>query len=203
MKSARTQPPLAAARIMAGMALAILCWFWTMPAAADGTPGNCARCHPKESADFPSAAGKHKDFECGDCHAGHPPEVPKPYPVCTDCHTSHSQDMTPADCGKCHRAHAPGTVAWDATVASGFCRGCHSAAFDELAAGSPKHRAIPCAVCHREKHKAIPVCGDCHGRLHPAPIMARFPTCGACHHTAHALNHWPEKPTGGATSAPK
>ena len=95
------------------------------------------------------------------------------------------------------------SMAWDATVASGFCRVCHSAAFDELAAGSPKHRAIPCAVCHREKHKAIPVCGDCHGRLHPAPIMARFPTCGACHHTAHALNHWPEKPTGGATSAPK
>jgi hypothetical protein len=180
-----------------------LCLLWAPPARAGDPRPECARCHARVCADFQAAAGKHKEIACGDCHHGHPPETADPFPKCTDCHAAHAKEMAESDCGKCHRAHTPAAVTWEATVSSEWCRACHAAAFQELAAGSPKHRAISCAVCHRGKHKAVPACVDCHGRLHPAAILARFPKCGECHHSAHELNHWPEKPVEAAAPGGK
>ena len=169
-----------------------LCLLWTTTAAAAGSRSNCAKCHSKVHLDFTSTAGKHRDMECTDCHQGHPPEVVRPYPKCADCHEPHLKTMTDADCGRCHRAHAPKTVAYAADIPSDWCLACHAPVKEALLTGSPKHAAIPCTVCHRRNHGATSACADCHGRLHPAAIMARFPKCGECHHTAHELNHWPE-----------
>jgi len=185
----RTTLALAA---LAAVFLLALGQVWAPPAVAAGSSADCARCHAKESADFPATAGKHKDMECGDCPHGHPPETAQPYPKCSDCHSPHVNSMTDADCSRCHRAHTPKTVTYQADVPSAWCLACHGQVKAALQAGSPKNAAIPCAVCHRRNHGATSACADCHGRLHPAAIMSRFPKCGECHHTAHELNHWPE-----------
>ena len=155
---------------------------------------DCVKCHKAVVQAMADAGGKHLDVGCTTCHDGHPPAVEHPFPDCTACHEPHSADPASAACAQCHRAHAPAEVTYAVDVPSPACGACHTDALAELAASTTKHGALPCAVCHRATHGATRTCGDCHGRLHPESIMARFPSCADCHHTAHDLNHWPERP---------
>jgi hypothetical protein len=155
---------------------------------------DCVRCHRSQVEAMAKGGGKHVDVGCTSCHDGHPPEVRKPYPVCTGCHEPHSADPSAADCAACHRAHAPKRVAYAVGVPSAACGACHQDALAQLGASTTKHGRLSCGVCHRAEHGATMGCGDCHGRLHPEAIMARFAGCADCHHTAHDLNHWPAKP---------
>ena len=52
----------------------------------------------------------------------------------------------------------------------------------------------PCAFCHKEKHKTVPKCQDCHGTPHPAGMMAKFGKCGDCHGIAHDINNFVDAP---------
>jgi hypothetical protein len=153
---------------------------------------DCVKCHANAVKEMTAAGGKHKDVGCTTCHGGHPPAVKQPYPKCGDCHEPHSKEPAAADCGQCHHAHTPAQTRFDARVPAKACGACHAKALSELAATKTRHGTLSCGVCHRETHKATRDCKSCHGRPHPAAIMARFSGCAECHHTAHDLNHWPE-----------
>jgi len=95
----------------------------------------------------------------------------------------------------------PKVVTYADSTPSKDCGACHGAVLSMLSASKVKHKDLACAFCHKEKHKTIPVCQDCHGTPHPAGIMAKFPKCGECHNIAHNLNNWTatEKPAATTT----
>ena len=155
------------------------------------TDKDCVKCHKAVVQAVAASAGKHAEVGCTTCHEGHPPAVKEPYPQCTACHEPHGEGPASADCTQCHRAHAPTQVAYGVSVPSEACGACHAGVLAELAASTTKHGTLACAICHRAQHGATRQCGECHGRLHPESIMARFPRCAECHNTAHDLNHLP------------
>lgn len=228
------------------------------------TDDDCIKCHEAPPADLASSGGKHKDVGCLGCHNGHPPEVKKPIPMCSDCHMGkshfelkgcltchknphtplkisfggnvtdacltchtqqiaqlrehkskhtalncstchsvhrkvpqctqchkpHSAEMVVADCKECHKAHMPRVVTYADETPSKDCGACHKKVLDMLSASNAKHKQFVCAYCHKEKHKTIPNCQDCHGVPHPEGILVKFPKCGECHKIAHDLNNW-------------
>jgi hypothetical protein len=93
-------------------------------------------------------------------------------------------------CKQCHKAHTPKLVSYAADVPSQNCAACHAKAFDLLSATTTKHKTLKCAFCHKDKHRTIPACQDCHGSRHPAGFRVKFPQCGRCHKIAHDLNNW-------------
>ena len=70
------------------------------------------------------------------------------------------------------------------------CYACHTEV-KALKEGS-KHAKLACAFCHKEKHKTVPKCQDCHGVPHPAGMMVKFGKCGECHGIAHDINNFQE-----------
>jgi hypothetical protein len=86
----------------------------------------------------------------------------------------------------------PKVVTYAADIQSKYCSSCHKKVYDILIAGGSRHKTFTCAFCHRERHKMIPDCRDCHGSPHPAGMMTKFRKCGECHNVAHDLNNWPE-----------
>jgi hypothetical protein len=147
----------------------------------------CITCHTQQIAQLKENKSKHSTLDCSVCHSVH-----RKVPQCTQCHKPHSSDMVVADCKKCHKAHMPKNVAYADDTPSKSCGACHKRAFDVLSASKAKHSAFACAFCHKEKHKMVPNCQDCHGTPHKAVgIMNKFPKCGECHNIAHDLNNWP------------
>jgi hypothetical protein len=88
----------------------------------------------------------------------------------------------------------PTVVVYGSDTANKLCAACHKKAFDLHSKTDTKHKGVNCVTCHKEKHKTIPVCQDCHGVPHPSRIMARFNKCSICHNIAHDLNHWEVAP---------
>jgi hypothetical protein len=54
--------------------------------------------------------------------------------------------------------------------------------------------------CHKDKHKMVPDCSQCHQVKHPAGILKKFPNCLTCHNHPHDLNNFGV--ARGATPAP-
>ncbi len=148
----------------------------------------CLTCHAEQIQQLKASPSKHSAFFCTNCH-----DVHRTIPECVKCHKPHSDQMTQADCGKCHKAHRPKNVAYAEDLPSAACGACHGEALTLLAATQTKHRDVPCAKCHKQTHRAVPACGDCHGQPHPEGIIKKFPKCGDCHSTAHDLNHWTDQ----------
>lgn len=153
--------------------------------------GICVNCHAEQVAQLRDNRSRHSALECSSCH-----EVHRKFPECTRCHTPHAADMAASECRKCHNAHMPKAVAYADDLPSKDCGACHGRELGLLAAGGTKHEALACVFCHRQKHKMMPACQDCHGSPHPEGIMAKFPRCGGCHKSAHDLNNWPETGPG-------
>jgi hypothetical protein len=149
----------------------------------------CLTCHTKQNDQLKQFKSKHSALDCSTCH-----DVHRKVPQCTQCHKPHSAEMVVADCKKCHKAHMPKVVTYADNTPSKDCGACHSGVLKMLSASKSKHKDLACAFCHKEKHKTIPVCQDCHGSPHPAGIMAKFPKCGECHNIAHDLNNWSASP---------
>ena len=151
---------------------------------ADNITEPCLTCHTEQMAELKQYESKHTEVACTTCHR----ETHGMIPECTQCHSPHTNDMTPKDCLTCHKPHMPLEVTYPDDVPSKDCAACHDTEYSELAASKYKHHDLACAKCHPKKHKTIPQCTDCHGVPHPKDIMAKFPHCGDCHGTAHDLN---------------
>ena len=155
---------------------------------ADNITDACLNCHTRQIAQLRKNKSKHTALSCSSCHSTH-----RKVPQCTQCHKPHSTEMAAADCRNCHKAHMPKVVTYAAVIQSKDCGSCHKKAFDVLSASKSRHKTFTCVFCHRERHKMIPDCLDCHGSPHQkAGIMTKFPKCDDCHNVAHDLNNWPE-----------
>ena len=149
----------------------------------------CLTCHTQQIEKLRSFKSKHSALACSFCHNVHGRK-----PDCTECHKSHSNDITKNDCKACHQAHMPKVVTYKNDVPNKFCAACHKKAFNLLSASPAKHSKLACVYCHQAKHKTVPQCTQCHVKPHPAAILAKFGgKCGECHSIAHDLNHWSEK----------
>jgi predicted CXXCH cytochrome family protein len=149
----------------------------------------CLTCHGAEGKELKENPSKHTEFACNFCHADKHGVIP----ACTDCHESHSDQITQSDCKSCHQAHKPLALTYGDNVPSNQCAACHDRAFAQLTASKSKHHDKACVFCHAGKHKVVPQCSDCHGMPHAPGMHQRFPKCGQCHNTAHDLNNWPAK----------
>lgn len=145
----------------------------------------CLTCHDKQIKQLRENKSKHTALSCTTCHGG----VHRQKPDCLKCHKPHAADMSKSDCATCHKAHMPKAVTYG-DVPSKLCAACHKQAFELLSASKAKHKDFNCSFCHQAKHKMVPKCQDCHGKKHPAGIMAKFPKCYDCHKIAHDLNDW-------------
>jgi len=146
------------------------------------TTDACLTCHDTQGGQLKDHPSKHSTLTCTGCHNEH-----GRVPECLSCHSGHSDAMGKDDCRMCHQAHMPLEVAYGPEVPSASCGACHPDAFQMLSVSHAKHGKFLCAKCHQEKHKMIPQCQGCHGKPHPAGIMAKFPKCNDCHGIAHDL----------------
>ncbi|MBJ6726596.1 cytochrome C [Geomesophilobacter sediminis] len=155
----------------------------------------CLTCHKPQIEQLKAYPSKHTSLACSFCHNVHGKK-----PDCTQCHKSHSSDITKNECKLCHKAHQPLNVTYKADTPSKYCAACHKRPFNLLANSTAKHSKLACVYCHQNKHKTVPKCTDCHGVPHPASLMSKFAKCQECHNIAHDLNHW-SAPAGGAKPA--
>lgn len=142
----------------------------------------CLTCHQAQEQELVRYPSYHSELVCTDCHQYH-----GQMPSCMSCHQGHNRQMTEAVCQNCHQPHKPLDVSYADTTPSTDCSGCHQQAATDLEQSKRKHRLLKCADCHRQRHKTIPLCSDCHGSPHAEEIVTRFPACGGCHGTAHSL----------------
>lgn len=158
-------------------------------AMSDTTADNkkCIYCHEAPGLKMLAKGGKHSEMGCGECHVGHPPEVVKPYSLCTKCHEPHSNDMSVNDCKSCHQGHTAGEYTYSFDVSSQHCAACHQDAAKVLESNPTKHSGISCVLCHQETHGATVDCRHCHGAPHPKHVMRKTVNCLECHKSAHDL----------------
>jgi hypothetical protein len=147
----------------------------------------CVECHRDAAVAIAASGGPHRDLECANCHAEHPPDKPGARPQCLTCHAAHSDTMDDKACASCHRGHAPATSAIAATVPDAYCAACHAGQAQALRASKSLHMGLTCATCHRKTHKASAACQFCHRATHPQHVMQKPGSCAACHNTAHDL----------------
>jgi hypothetical protein len=145
---------------------------------------DCLYCHGSQSRQLAAGKSKHRALDCTVCHDFH-----RKLPQCTECHAPHSPEISATECKLCHKPHAPTQVAYADDIPSAYCGACHGTVLKMLTSSKLKHKDFACAFCHKEKHRTVPACQDCHGVPHPAGIMAKFPKCGECHGIAHDLNN--------------
>jgi hypothetical protein len=147
----------------------------------------CIECHHDAAVAIAASGGPHRELECTNCHAEHPPEKAGARPQCLTCHQAHAADMSDKACTSCHRGHAPATSAIAATVPDAYCAACHAGQAQALRASKSLHMGVTCATCHRKTHKASAECQFCHRATHPQHVMQKPGVCASCHNTAHAL----------------
>ena len=145
----------------------------------------CLTCHKDQIKQLKEHKSKHTALACTKCHRVH-----RTIPECLQCHKPHSPQQAAGDCKQCHKAHMPAVVTYATNLPGKECAACHQKAFDLLKASQAKHQRLDCVYCHKERHRNVPPCTNCHANPHPAGILAKFPRCGECHNTAHDLNHW-------------
>ncbi len=144
----------------------------------------CLSCHTRQTLQLRNNRSKHSALNCSMCHSLH-----RQIPQCTHCHKPHSAEMVAAECRNCHKAHVPNVVTYASGIQSKDCGSCHERALEILSASMSKHTTFTCAFCHKEKHRMIPGCLDCHASPHQkVGIMMQFSKCDECHNVAHDLN---------------
>ena len=142
----------------------------------------CATCHSGPLEDMKLKPSKHSQLDCNACHKVH-----GQYMECLECHKPHSEEMKYEDCLKCHKPHAPTLLEYGKDISPGLCGACHATEVKQLAENKTMHHELGCAYCHRNRHKSILTCEDCHGKPHKAEFHSRFKDCHDCHISPHAL----------------
>lgn len=144
--------------------------------------GPCLTCHQQQGDEVQKNPSAHTDMACTECHTAH-----RKVPDCMECHEKHTEDMDFKTCLACHPAHMPLVITYGPETPSHYCTACHEEAGALLQKNTTKHHDLACAFCHKNIHKTIPPCAECHGIPHPEGMLKKFPNCGDCHSTAHDL----------------
>ncbi len=142
----------------------------------------CFDCHGtvrNQLAQFPS---KHTKVACTTCHTSHGFK-----PTCFTCHKPHAAGQTVPMCLQCHPVHQPKQIVFATNAPTSTCNTCHAAIVTKLAKGTSKHKGLTCVTCHKDKHRYVPQCADCHGKPHNAAFHDKFPRCLSCHIDVHDL----------------
>ncbi len=145
------------------------------------TKEECRRCHAKRVIDIAVAGGGHSSVPCLDCHAGHPPEVPKAIAPCSNCHLKRKNEHFGATgCLTCHmNPHRPLDMSFKGAKTDD-CLPCHFLQGSQLSENLSKHSALECSTCH-DVHRKFPQCTQCH-KPHSGKIVGN---CRLCHNNAH------------------
>jgi hypothetical protein len=171
-------------------------FFHSTPASAGSNPGiineDCIKCHTDQPADISSAGGKHAGIGCSGCHIGHPPEIKKPVPRCSECHSGKPHYKI-ASCLNCHNnPHTPLIISFRGRMTD-ECLSCHTQQITQLRKNKSRHTNLNCSFCHKAHGKA-PQCVQCH-KSHSDEMTAA--DCGRCHkaHMPKVVTYAPETPS--------
>src|SRR5665647_777863 len=129
-------------------ALVLFCCIGTAAAAEPATAtlnsSDCVKCHTQPPRDIAANGGKHKtEVSCQDCHAGHPPMVKKPIPLCSQCHEGKAHFKLQG-CLGCHsNPHTPKIIKFGNNVTDP-CLTCHTQQIEKLRSFKSKHTALAC-----------------------------------------------------------
>lgn len=140
----------------------------------------CGQCHPgpqEQLAKFPS---KHTKLGCNKCHTSH-----GYVPSCFTCHKPHNEGQALATCTKCHPVHKPLQIAYDKDTPAATCGSCHGKVYAKWQKTPSRHGKVNCAVCHKDKHRYVPKCSECHPKIHWKGLLDRYPNCLTCHLDVH------------------
>ena len=142
----------------------------------------CFDCHGSVREQLVTFPSKHSKLTCMTCHTSHGLK-----PSCFNCHKPHTTGQAVSTCLPCHPVHRPKQIAFAKDVPSSACSGCHSKVFTKLTNNTSKHNALTCVTCHKDKHRYVPQCSDCHGLPHKKAFHDQFPRCLSCHIDVHDL----------------
>ena len=142
----------------------------------------CFDCHASVREQLVKFPSKHSKVACMTCHTSHGFK-----PSCFTCHKPHLDGQALSTCLPCHPVHQPLQITLSKDASSNTCGACHSKVFIKLMRNTSKHRALECVTCHKDKHRYVPQCTDCHGKPHKKVFHEQFPRCLSCHIDVHDL----------------
>lgn len=142
--------------------------------------GSCGECHAKPQAELRDNPSKHTRLTCDACHTSHGFK-----PSCSMCHQPHYPAQGFDSCTGCHPVHKPTLVTYGSDTSNVACAPCHLDVVDTLRNSPSRHSGVSCATCHQNRHKAVPLCTECHQEPHPQVFLERYPSCLACHLDPH------------------
>ena len=142
----------------------------------------CFDCHASVREKLVTYPSKHTKVACMTCHTSHGFK-----PSCFTCHKPHTAGQAATTCTQCHPVHQPLQIFFRSDVPSSTCGSCHGKIFTKLSNSTSKHRSVTCVTCHKDKHRYVPQCTDCHGKPHNKAFHDKFPRCLSCHIDVHDL----------------
>jgi predicted CXXCH cytochrome family protein len=142
----------------------------------------CFDCHKSVREQLVKYPSKHTKVACATCHTSHGLK-----PSCFTCHKPHIDGQALSTCLQCHPVHQPLQITLNKDVPSSTCGSCHAKTLIKLLRNSSKHRSLNCVTCHKDKHRYIPQCTDCHGKPHKKAFHDKLPNCLSCHIDVHDL----------------
>ena len=143
---------------------------------------HCFACHGSVRDKLATFKSRHSAIPCTTCHTSHGFK-----PSCVSCHKPHQQGQAMSTCRACHPAHMPRQVQYGKDLPSNICGSCHGTIYALWEKGNSKHKAVSCATCHKDRHRTVPACSDCHGMPHTPVFHQRFPRCLTCHINVHDI----------------
>jgi len=142
----------------------------------------CFDCHGSVRDQLVALPSKHTKVACMTCHTSHGLK-----PSCFNCHKPHTVGQTVSACLQCHPAHQPLKITLAKDTPASTCASCHGKVYEKLTKSVSKHKSVACVDCHKDRHKFIPQCSDCHGLPHKKVFHDQFPRCLSCHIDVHDL----------------
>jgi hypothetical protein len=140
----------------------------------------CPTCHPKPKEQLVQFPSKHSKLGCQTCHTSHGFK-----PSCFTCHKPHTAGQPLSSCAGCHPVHKPTQIYYGKDVPPASCGACHDKVLAKWNKTPSRHGKVSCVTCHKEKHRFVPKCTDCHQNIHSQGILQRYPNCLTCHMDAH------------------
>lgn len=145
----------------------------------------CIRCHAEAAMTMAGGGGPHGELECVSCHTRYHQADENNWPLCLNCHNSHSESITMRMCRNCHSSHDVEAIRYDLKVPDAHCTACHKKSAARLRESGTRHTGLACVICHRSNHPTVPTCVDCHSGPHAARVMSKPDRCIRCHDSAH------------------
>ena len=140
----------------------------------------CATCHPGPNEQLTMFPSKHTKLGCNKCHTSH-----GYIPTCFNCHKPHFEGQKIEACATCHSVHKPLQITYGKDTPANSCGACHSKVYAKWSKTPSRHGKVNCATCHKEKHRYVPKCSECHPTVHWKDLMKQYPNCLSCHIDVH------------------